>query len=374
MSTETKTDWNALAHELGKKFGSRAAEIDDCDGFIQENIDDLKAAKVYSMYVPAECGGGGATYEETCNFLRVLAHYCGSTALTLSMHTHLVAATVWRYKEQGAPVEGLFKKISEEQIILVSSGGSDWLNGSCTLEKTEGGFTMNGRKIFASGSPAGDLMMTMGVYDCPENGPTVMHFPVSLKQDGVTILDTWRTHGMRGTGSQDLTIENIFVPEESIAVKREKGKWHGSMHVVVKVAFPLIYSVYFGLAEAARNKAVAMAEKRKDNGDIHLMVGEMENELTVARLAREKMVHNGANLPMGEDTTNENMICRGVVERSGVKATELAMRVAGGAGFYRKLGLERIWRDIQAAKYHPLKTLEQQRYAGRKALGVSVDD
>ena len=50
----------------------------------------------------------------------------------------------------------------------MSSGASDWLSGSGKLEKVEGGFRMTGRKIFGSGAPAGDFLMTTGVYDDPE--------------------------------------------------------------------------------------------------------------------------------------------------------------------------------------------------------------
>ena len=64
----------------------------------------------------------------------------------------------------------MLRRVASEDLILVSSGGSDWLAGSGTLEKVEGGFRMNGRKIFSSGVPAGDLLMTTGVYDDPDDG------------------------------------------------------------------------------------------------------------------------------------------------------------------------------------------------------------
>jgi len=49
------------------------------------------------------------------------------------------------------------------------------------------------------------------------------------------------------------------------------------------------------------------------------------------------------------------------------------MEAAGGAGFYRKTGLERIFRDVQAARYHPLQEKAQARLAGRLALGLDID-
>ena len=49
------------------------------------------------------------------------------------------------------------------------------------------------------------------------------------------------------------------------------------------------------------------------------------------------------------------------------------MEVAGGAGFFRELGLERLFRDVQGARYHPVRGKAQLLYAGRLALGLDVN-
>ena len=74
----------------------------------------------------------------------------------------------------------------------LSSGGSDWLQGSGTATRVDGGYRINARKIFASGAPAGDLLMTSAVYQDPQAGPSVLHFAVPMRAEGVKILDTWR--------------------------------------------------------------------------------------------------------------------------------------------------------------------------------------
>jgi acyl-CoA dehydrogenase len=56
-----------------------------------------------------------------------------------------------------------------------------------------------------------------------------------------------------------------------------------------------------------------------------------------------------------------------------IRTVELAMEVAGGAGFFRELGLERLFREVQAARYHPLRGAAQLAYAGRLALGVDIN-
>lgn len=364
-------DWTARAHALGPQIAARAEAADANDAFVAETMQLLKDAGFPAAAVPAELGGGGATPAELSRMLRALAGYCGSTALAFAMHTHAVALSAWRWHRTPEPVEGLLKRVVAEKLTLVSSGGSDWLDGSCDAVPVEGGFRVSGRKIFASGCPLGDVLVTMAVQQTPE-GPTVLHLAIPLKAQGVTILDTWRTLGMRGTGSHDIELVDVFVPDAAVTVRRPSGKWHPLMHMVTMIAFPLIYSVYVGLAEAARDKAVAMAS-RKTSDDLTQIVGEMDTELAAARMALADMLAVIEAGEPGEAASNRVMMGRTLVARSAIRTVEKAMEAAGGGAFYRKVGLERIWRDIQAARYHPLQEKAQARLAGRVALGLPVD-
>jgi alkylation response protein AidB-like acyl-CoA dehydrogenase len=118
-------DWVALAHRLGRRFAERTAGHDADDSFVSDNYAELKEAHVFSAGVPAELGGGGASHAELGAMLRTLAQYCSSTALALSMHTHIVATAAWRWRNEGAAVEPLLRRIAAEQLVMISSGGSD---------------------------------------------------------------------------------------------------------------------------------------------------------------------------------------------------------------------------------------------------------
>lgn len=364
-------DWTARAHHLGPQIAAGAATADESGAFVAENMQLLKAEGFHAAAVPVELGGGGASHAELSDMLRTLARYCGSTALAFAMHTHALALPAWRWRRTPEAVEGLLRRVVAEKLTLVSSGGSDWLDGSCRAIPVEGGFRVSGRKIFASGCELGDLLVTMAVQETPE-GPTVLHMALPLKAEGVKILDTWNTMGMRGTGSQDIELTNVFVPDAAVTVRRPSGKWHPLMHMVSMIAFPLIYSVYVGLAEAARDKAVALAA-RKSSDDLTQIVGEMDTELAAARLALADMVACAADGEPGAEVTSRIFTGRTLVARSVLRTVEKAMEAAGGVGFYRKAELERIWRDVQAARYHPLQEKAQARLAGRVALGLPVD-
>jgi alkylation response protein AidB-like acyl-CoA dehydrogenase len=374
LSERRPTDWVALADRLGPGFAKRAASHDSDDSFVADNYAELRAHKVFSAHVPAELGGGGADYAEICAMLRTLAHYCGSTALALSMHSHQVATPTWRWRHEKAPLEPLLRRIAAEQLVLLTSGGSDWLPGSGKAEKVDGGYRITARKTFSSGSPAGDLLMTMAVYDDPEAGPTVLHFGVPVKHESVKIHETWRAMGMRGTGSNDVQIDGFVVPDAAVGARRPAGKWHHLFHIIYMNAFPLIYSVYVGLAEAARVRALEAAQGKREDQNLQLLVGEMETELVAAQLALQHMIDTVARGKPGAETTNAMAIGRTLAGRHAIRTVEKAMEVAGGRAFYRDFGLERLFRDVQGARFHPLQEKPQQRYSGRLALGLDISE
>ena len=82
--------------------------------------------------------------------------------------------------------------------------------------KVDGGYKVSGRKVFCSQSPAGTVMSTMFAYDDPEQGRRVLNMAVPIAAEGVTVLDDWDTMGMRGTGSNSIVIEDVFVPDERV--------------------------------------------------------------------------------------------------------------------------------------------------------------
>jgi alkylation response protein AidB-like acyl-CoA dehydrogenase len=373
-ATSSATDLVSIVRDLGPKFAARAAGFDETDEFVAENYQALKEAGLVDAGVPKEFGGGGHDVAELAAMLRELAHHCSSTALAFAMHTHQVAIPAWRWVHQkAAPVEPLLKRIAAEKIIMLSSGGSDWIAGSGKAEKVEGGFKINARKVFSSGAPVGNLLMTTAVWEGDGSGPQVLHFGIPMTSPNVKIIPVWKTMGMRGTGSHDILIDGHVVPDAGVALKRKAGEWHPLFQIISTIAFPLIYGVYLGVAEGARNIAVDLAKKRRPDSHVTELVGKMDTELRAAQMAHAHMVAIALQNKPGADSVNEVMIGRNLVARHAIAAVEFAMEAAGGAGFYRAAGLERRFRDIQGARYHPLQTGPQALYAGSMALGLPID-
>lgn len=366
-------DWIAAADAVGREIAATTARHDEEDSFVEEGFRALKAAGFFKALVPAELGGFGADYRDMCNAIRRLGTYCGSTALAFSMHSHLVAVPAWRWRHEKAPVEGLLKRVAAEELVLISSGGSDWLPSNGRAEKVEGGYRVTAKKVFSSGCQMGDLLVTSAIHDDPQAGPTVLHFAVPFKAEGVRRLDTWRVLGMRGTGSHDVTLEGVFVPDAAVVARREPGKWHMLFHHIFVLAFPLVYAAYVGVAEAARARALEIGRAKPKSAALTIAAGRLENAFMQAEMSLDRMITIAETEAPGPERTSRAAIAHTLAAEGATATVERAMELVGGSSFYRDLGLERAFRDVQGARFHPLQELPQLELTGRMALGMGVD-
>lgn len=368
---KTGAYWLDLIHQLGPDFAARAKENDDTDTFLEENYKALKAHKFFSAAIPAELGGGGMSYRELCDVVRALAGYCASTALTFSMHQHIIALTVYNYLHD-KPGKPMLEKVAANELVLISTGGNDWLTSVGTMEKVEGGFRVNARKAFASGCLMGDMLSTSAQYNDPKEGWQVLHFPVAFSAEGVSIQRDWETMGMRATGSNTVVYDNVFVPDEAIAVRRPRGKFHEVWNLVLPSAMPIIMTAYLGAAEAAAAIATEKAKTKADNETIPYLAGEMGNLLTIAQMAVEGMIDINDDYRFTPSLENSNaiLIRKTIASKAILETAEKALETAGGSAFYRKTGLERMLRDVHASQFHPLPEKQQHRFSGRIAMGL----
>jgi alkylation response protein AidB-like acyl-CoA dehydrogenase len=367
VQEETLTE---RTYTLGKVLAERTSNYDREGRFVAENYHDLKEKRYFAALVPKEFGGGGVLHSEMCNVLRIMAQSCSSTALALSMHQHLVAATVWKYKK-GQGGEPLLKMVAEKQPVLVSTGAKDWLESNGEMIRTEGGYLVSGFKHFASQSEMGDVMITSATYDDPENGEQVLHFPIPFNAEGVTVLNNWNSMGMRGTGSSSIKLDNVFVPDEKIALARPRGEFHPVWNVVLTVAMPLIMSVYFGIAQKAAEIALESAKKTfSQDRQIASAVGEMNNELTIAELNWKDMLRITNNYDFAPvDENGHDILTRKTnVANACISVVNQALDIVGGQGYLKSSELERLFRDVQGSKFHPLRESEQIKFSGEYLL------
>jgi alkylation response protein AidB-like acyl-CoA dehydrogenase len=376
MATTLPTDADLIerAAAVGGQIAGDASRHDVEGTFVEEGLQCLREAGLLALAVPADLGGLGATIRQVTMVQRELAHHCGSTALATSMHQHVVAFTAWRFRRGMPGAEGTLRRVADEGILFVSTGGGDFTHPRGEAIKVDGGYRVSGRKQFASQSNFGDVLSTMFVYEDPEQGRRVLNMAVPVRAEGVTVLDNWDTLGMRGTASNDVVLEDVFVPEDKVVANRPYGVVDPPLQVIASIAMPIISGVYLGVAEAAYEAAVPVARRKAEDPIVQRQVGLMAHRLKVASWALDGSIDEVGDDP---DPSVQRfaavMTAKREIALAGIEVCDIALEVGGGPAFFRGSTLERCYRDIRAAKFHPLSPELTLVHGGRLALGLPVD-
>ena len=367
-STITLSD---LATRIGLDLAADVAANDVAGTISPAAFDRLRTDGITRALVPREFGGGGATFAEMADALRAIARHDPSTAVALSMHTHLVAFQVWRH-HHGMDAEPIFRKVVDGPAVLVSTGASDWVGSNGTALKVDGGYRISGRKANASGCEVGNVLVTSIRWDDAPDGPSVLHCAVPLNADGVHIEFTWDTLGLRATGSHTVVLDDVFVPDAAISLVRPADVWHPVWNAIMGAAMPLIASAYLGIADAAVDAAVRASAGRTEP-HVHQLLGEMLDAHTTATDVVAAMVESADDLHF--DNTDQHAsrtLSRKTVAADAMIATvRLAIEATGGYGYSRSSALERLYRDVHGVLFHPLPRAKQTTFTGRVAAGLS---
>ena len=368
--TRTTEEWTALAEAVASEFRATAPSHDRT-GFIDKAaFDRLRAEGITAALVPTEFGGGGATHADMGAILRTIARHDPSVAVTLAMHSHLVAFQVWRHNH-GMDAEKVFRKVVDDKAMLISTGASDWVGSNGTVTRVEGGYRVSARKTPASGCEVGQVIVTSFRWESPE-GPQVIHCSVPKSSEGVSIETTWDTMGLRATGSHTIVFDDVFVPEAAVSLTRPADVWHPVWNIVLNAAMPLIMSAYLGIADAAADEAIAMSAGRADQHVVQTL-GEMANAHITAADLVTAMFAGSDNLQYDNtDALTSRTLSRKTVATDAVIDTvRLAIEATGGRGYSRSSELERLYRDVHGVLFHPLPRAKQTNFTGRVVLGLS---
>lgn len=345
-----------LAAEVGHVAAATDAEHDRDATFVTEAYAAMAANGYLAIAVPAELGGGGATWRQVTLAEHELARHSGAAALSAAMHLYLTLVHRWRHRRGAPDAEGTLRRIADDGIVLATSGGSDWVCPTTVATETIGGYLFTGRKMFCSQAPAATVLATSAVLGEPGPGAVVLHAGVPMSSPGLSIVETWDTLGMRGTASHDVQLDSVFVPVERVAGRRPYGELSGPLLVAALHFAPVIGAVYLGVAQGAYDRALQSAGRRGTPSPAAVrQLGEMEARLRVARWGLLGALDEvGDDPPADLPPLNTVMAAKRHAVLEAVAVTDLALQVAGGPAFYRTSPLERAYRDVRGGPFHPL--------------------
>lgn len=362
----------ALAQTLGRdRFAPRAAELDRQASFPFDNYRDLREAGLLGLCVPREHGGQGADYATYALVSAEIGRWCGATALTFNMH---VCTMLW----SGLLSEDLdmdeaeraahrrrqalhFGRVVRDGAIYAqpfSEGGAAAAGAQAfgtTAERVEGGWRINGRKIFASLSDAADFF---GVL-CTEkkSGEALsrrdtLYLAVPRTAPGVTVDGDWDPLGMRATVSRNLVFKDVFVPDEAALMPpgvyfQAASRWP---HMFMTLA-----PTYMGIAQAAYDFTVAYLRgevpgtgpvKRRQFPTKQIAVADMFIKLEQTRALFLRALAD-ARVDPPKSSRLRAYAAQFTIMENAQDLARLAIRTCGGQSMLKSLPLERLYRDAR---------------------------
>jgi alkylation response protein AidB-like acyl-CoA dehydrogenase len=366
-----------LAAEIGAVAAEHAAEHDRDASFVGPAYEAMRAKGYLGLAVPTELGGLGASMRQVCYAQAELARYDGATSLASTMHLYNTLVQVFRRRNGAPDAEGVLRRVADENLIIATSGGSDWIWPTTVAVPDGDTFRVSGRKAFCSQAPEATVISTSAVVGEPGDGAEVLHFSVPLAADGVTLVETWDTMGMRGTASHDLIFEDVVVPAERIVARRPWGQLGPALSAAGLHFAPLGAATYFGIAAGARDVAVAGATAKARGATplaelarIQRQIGLMDNKLSVAWWGLMGSLDQlGDGYKADPASLSSVMLAKRHVVNEAIEVVDLAMAVLGGRAYFRSSPLERAARDVRAGVFHPVTPEITLAYAGKLALG-----
>lgn len=357
----TKTDVVGIARALADEFRPRAAEYDRAGTFPAENYERMRETGYLKALVPEDLGGLGATMPEIARAQQALARGDASTALMVNMHQFQVGAGSDGYRRKGLN-EAALKRVASEGIVLASAGAEAIVAGAWTTPTTavreNGHYIVNGRKYFVSQADGMDVLR-VNALDTETGEIVVVAVPATT--EGVRVDPTWDTMGMRATVSHEVVLENVKVPEAAAGARLPTASPVSAPEFanVLRWFNPLMSSVYLGIAEEARAEAYASLGKGRnttfrDEALTDVMIGQMEAAFLTALSVRDHAVAQLAEFPDDmQQAVATAVTARQVVVENAIATVERATQIAGGTSYFKKSPLERLWRDVQAGRFHP---------------------
>lgn len=379
--TDTSSAVLQAVHELAPTISARADEIEGARRIPADLNDELRAAGLYRMLVPRSHGGEEIALPEALDIIETLSIADGSVGWT---------ATI------GIQSPAVFSLLPRQTFDAVYGDGPDVTVGGAIVPRpaahvVQGGFRVDGKWAFASGCQNWDyLIATCVLFENgePKPGPVegqpetrAMLFPA----DQAEILDTWYTLGLRGTGSHDISVTDLFVAEDHTL-----DFFFGTPCVPGIYRYPIvefffhIATIAIGIAQGALDEALASAKTRQR---FQARATVAKTQVAQHRLGKaETALRAARNLVRGEVERlraggSEDDFLSQLVRISAVNAftgqtclqvVDTCFRVNGAASVYDGAPLQRRLRDIYTLCQHGSFNDGSLTRAGAALLGEEV--
>ena len=378
-----------LTDDMLARFDERAPMYDRENRFFDEDWEEIRRAGYLLGPVPTELGGSGVLLDEYVRLQQRIGYVAPATALATNMHCYWMGVAADLLRAGDESLRWMLEKAVDGEVFCALHGeaGNDitLLLAVASAERVDGGWQISGHKIFGSLTPVWTLggFHAMDTSD-PEH-PQIVHGFVSRDADGLQVIDTWDTLGMRATQSQDTIFDKVFVPDDQVAIVCPAGFAGASMFHLSVFAWALLgfSATYLGAARRAfditvetmpRRTSIALTNSMAHHPEVQHNVADMRIALDAAEALLEKTAADWAAGEQYEDWPVRLVATRSFVIDRAFQVVDTALDLSGGAGAFRRNRLEQLFRDVRMGRFHPGNTMLAHELIGKLCLGLDPDD
>jgi len=372
-----------VARGLAASIRKRAAEIEAARQLPADLVMDIANARLFRVALPEAEGGLGADIVTTLQVIEEVARADGSTGWCLAMGINTL-----RQSAQFAP--DVRRQIFFSDPVGISAGSA---NPRGRAVAVPGGYRVTGHWFFASGCMhSSALHGACKVFDgnAPRlrpNGDQEVRIAYFYPKSIARIIDTWDVSGLRGTGSHDIEVADLFVPEErTFSALDLRARVTGPMNRMhgFDLAGCGFCCVGLGVARAAIDEFVELAQVKvprsssellRDRAIVQAKIGEAEALLRSGRALLFDVVEDMwetvlAARPITERQRADLRLAMTHAAQSAGTATHMVCAAAGTTSIFTKSPLERYARDAEVVTRHNQLQFVNYEAVGRTVLGL----
>lgn len=372
-----------VARALAPRIRARADEIEAARQLPADLVAELAAARLFKVAIPEAEGGLGADILTTLRVIEEVARADGSTGWCLAM-----AVNTFRQSAQFSP--DVRRKIFFSDPIGASAGSA---NPRGRAVAVPGGYRVTGHWFFASGCMhSAALHGACKVFDGDQprrrpNGDHEVRIAYFYPKAQAKIIDTWNVSGLRGTGSHDIEVADLFVPEEhTFSALERRARVTGPINRIhgFDLAGCGFCCVGLGVARAAIDAFVELAavkvprtssELLRDRVQVQAMVGEADATLRAGRALLFDVAEEMWQTVLGGGAVTERQrsdlrMAMTHAAQCAARATHMVCVAAGTTSIFASSPLERYARDAEVVTRHNQLQYVNYEAVGRTALGL----
>jgi alkylation response protein AidB-like acyl-CoA dehydrogenase len=344
--------------EMARRFADevvapRARDLDENEEFPHDIVKQMGELGFMGLPYPEKYGGAGMDYLAYAIAVEEIARWCGSTAITLAAHVSLGCGPVYGNGSEELKQKYLVPMAKGEKIgafgLTESGAGSDAAGTQTRANPVDGGWRVNGSKIYITNGSVADYITFTARTDGGKGTQGISAFIIETSAPGFRVGKREKKMGLHGSDTVEVVFEDVFVPEGNM-VGDAAGGFKAFMRTLMGGRIS-IGALALGLAQGAYEHSLRYAKERKQFGQpianfqaVQFMLADMAVQIEGARL----MVYHAALLKdAGKEFGKEASMAKLYASEMANRVTDKAIQVHGGMGYCRDVPVERMHRDAK---------------------------